>query len=83
MRYKGYIFVAIFFIVLISIFYNIDFYSSIIPGWHTTIYPFWEVVFWLSVLLIMVVLAIVIFLKLIKILISFFFFFFFKIINNG
>ncbi len=45
MRYKGYIFVAIFFIVLISIFYNIDFYSSIIPGWHTTIYPFWEVVF--------------------------------------
>ena len=72
MKYKGYILFAVFFIVLISIFYNIDFYSSLIPGWHTTIYPLWEVVIFVMALLLLFILAIIIFLKLLKIVIRFF-----------
>jgi len=72
MKYKGYIFFAVFFIVLISIFYNIDFYSSLIPGWHTTIYPLWKVVLSIVALLIFLLLAIIFFLKLLKIGIRFF-----------
>ena len=72
MKYKGYIFFAVFSIVLISIFYNIDLYSSLIPGWPTTIYPLWKVVFCIMTLLILFILAIIIFLKLLKIGINFF-----------
>lgn len=66
MKNTGYIFLAVFFILLILVFYNIDFYSSIIPGWHTTIYPLWKIIFWIMVLLILVILAIIIFIKLLK-----------------
>jgi glucan phosphoethanolaminetransferase (alkaline phosphatase superfamily) len=72
MKNIGSIFLAVFFILLILVFYNIDFYSSIIPGWHTTIYPLWKVVLFVVALLIFVLLAIIIFLKLLKIGIIFF-----------
>lgn len=72
MKKSGYIFFAVFFIIFIFGVNNLDFYCSIIPGWHTTIYPLWEVVFFIMTLLILVILAIIIFLKLLKNVIRFF-----------
>jgi len=30
-------------LVLFYFILNFDFFTSIIPGWHTTIYPFWTI----------------------------------------
>ena len=32
----------LFFISLLWIYFNLDFFTSVIPGWNTAIYPVWE-----------------------------------------
>lgn len=41
----------LFFISLLWIYFNIDFFTSIIPGWDTSIHPAWEIVLAIAIVI--------------------------------